>query len=62
MQRRNLSEQDQRFVNRWRLIVIGVYSSLALITLLSTTANPVKDGLRVLMTSSGVANAADLRQ
>ncbi len=62
MQRRNLSEQDQRFVNRWRLIVIGVYSSLALITLLSTTANPVKDGLRVLMTWSGVANAADLRQ
>jgi len=61
MQRRYLSPEDRSLVNRWRLILVGLYSSLAVMTLVLATANPVKDTVTAWVTSSGVANAADLR-
>jgi len=42
MQRRYLSQEDQDLVNRWRPILVGFYSSLALFTILASSFNPAK--------------------
>jgi hypothetical protein len=34
MQRCILSQEDQKTVNRWRLVVVSVYSSIAVVVLL----------------------------
>jgi len=34
MQRVSLSEQEQKFVNRWRLLVVAAYSTAALMVVL----------------------------
>ena len=47
MQRRYLSQEDRDLVNRWRIIVVGIYSSLMLVVILLTWLNPAKDGATV---------------
>jgi hypothetical protein len=52
MQRRYLNEADQNLVNRWRLILVGLYSSLALVTILLASLNPAKEGATVTVRTS----------
>jgi hypothetical protein len=52
MQRRYLSQADQDLVNRWRLILVGLYASLALATVVLASLNPVKEGATVATRTS----------
>jgi hypothetical protein len=58
MQRQYLNQKDQDLVNRWRLILVGLYSSLALLTILAASFQPVKEGTTV----SARTSAPDLVQ
>lgn len=39
MQRRILDPEEQKLVNRWRLVVIGFYATIALITVAVAAMN-----------------------
>jgi len=58
------SPEDQKVVNRWRLVVITVYSSLALVLMLFTTFLSEKDGATVeaRMKSTDMAHPVNVKR
>ncbi len=59
-----LSPEDRKFVDRWRLVVMSIYSSLAFIVILLATFHSVKDGATVEapMRSTGFVHPVNVKR